>query len=73
MNTSVIELEEVSEFSPLLHGWLYITYNLILATVLYLAFKVQNGLYKAFERLGPRAINSILIPVWVFFNPSKSE
>lgn len=63
--TKFLVLENVSQYTPLLYGWLNVTYNSMLVVIIFLGYKVQRGLFKMFERLGPRAINSILVPALV--------
>ena len=62
---SNLTFDEIREFTPRIHGWLNPAINILTLVLCYGCFIVHRAVYRTLKRLGPRYINTIIIPSMV--------
>ena len=61
-NQILINQENIHPYSPLLCGWVWSLHNGMIMLILWINYRLQRAILKAFKNMGPRHINSIIIP-----------
>ena len=61
------ERDDFEDSTPLLNGWVSYLHNGMIILLIWTTYKVQTAVYKVFQKMGPRHINSIIVPILVSF------